>query len=32
MLPGTPAEARARLAALNADPTVGDVLLDRRHP
>ncbi|TGP59544.1 hypothetical protein EN868_11165 [Mesorhizobium sp. M2D.F.Ca.ET.225.01.1.1] len=32
MLPGTPAEARARLAALNADKAVGDVLLDVRHP
>ncbi|RWM96186.1 MAG: hypothetical protein EOR86_13335 [Mesorhizobium sp.] len=32
MLPGSPAEARARLAALNADPAVGDVLLDPRHP
>ncbi|RWD70205.1 hypothetical protein [Mesorhizobium sp.] len=32
LLPGTPAEARARLAALNADPAVGDVLLDPRHP
>lgn len=32
LLPGTPAEARARLAALNADASVGDVLLDPRHP
>ncbi|RWI90544.1 MAG: hypothetical protein EOR22_23670 [Mesorhizobium sp.] len=32
MLPGTPAEARARLAALQSDAAVVDVLLNPMHP
>ena len=32
LLPGTPAEARARLDALQSDPAVIDVLLNPMHP